>query len=129
MNTLAAYIRDIVEPTCDDFEREQTPRRAFLAAVALVHCVDRATVDRKAMGLKKKDENIRKDWGSASMAFKLIDAIGHRFKHTKSDLEPERPAQWADALSVGDVLARTNVVQFRSTTIEALAFVKSQVPK
>jgi hypothetical protein len=129
MNTLAAYIKDIVEPTCADFEREQTPRRAFLAAVALVHCVDRAIVDKKAAGLRKKGENVRKDWGEASMAFKLIDAIGHRFKHTQSDLESERPEQWANALSVGDVLARTNVVQFRSTMIEAVAFVKSQVPK
>lgn len=129
MSTFAAYIRDIVKPTFDDFEREQTPRRAFLAAVALFHCVDRAKVDGKAAGHKRQGKDLRMDWGRSSTAFKIIDAIGHRFKHTQSDLEPEKPAQWADALSVGDVLARMTIIEFRTTMIEAMRFVESQVPR
>jgi hypothetical protein len=129
MSTLAAYIDEMVKPTFRDFEDEQTPRRAFLAAVTLMHCVDRAKVDRKASGLKKKGENLRMAWGQESTAFNIVDAIANRFKHTQSDLECDRPPQWANALSVGDVLARMNVIQFRSTMIEGIQFVQSQIPK
>lgn len=129
MSALADYIKEIVKPTFEDFEHDQTPRRGFLAAVAIFHSVDRAKVDRKFTGRKRKGEDLRIDWGKASMEFKIVDAVCHRFKHTKSDLEPEKPAQWAGTLSIGHVLSRMNSVEFRFTMIGAIKFLEAEAAK
>ena len=60
------------------------------------------------------------------MAFKIVDAVAHRFKHTKSDLEFEKPDQWLGQLSIGYVLSRMTSVEFRSAMIEAIKFVEKQ---
>jgi hypothetical protein len=103
VSTLSDYVEEIVKPTFKEFEQDQTPRRAFLAAVAIFHSVDRAKADRKAAGRKKKGENLRNDWGSECMAFKIVDAVCHRFKHTQSDLEPRKPPQWGGNLSISTI--------------------------
>jgi hypothetical protein len=111
MSKLAEYIEEVVKPTFADFEGDSTPRRAFLAAMATYHAIDRAAED---LG-RKNPANLRKEWGKESMTFKLIDVAAHRFKHVMSDDENKRPEGWAGWLSFGDVLSRTNAIQFRST--------------
>ena len=50
VSKLAEYIEAMVEPTFKDFEEDSRPRRAFLAAVAAYHAIDRAAGD---LGRKK----------------------------------------------------------------------------
>jgi hypothetical protein len=126
MSTLGDYIIEIVKPTFQDFEKDQTLRRAFLGAVAIFHSVDRAETDRRAAGKRQKGEKLRAKWGNECIAFKMVDAVCHRFKHTKSDLEPRKPDCWARELSIGDVLRLTSVAQFRSVMTEAIEFLEKQ---
>ena len=125
MSRLGEYVKEVVEPTFKDFQEDSTPRRAFLAAVAIYHAIDRAAED---MG-RKSSGNLRKEWGDVSMAFKLVDVVAHRFKHTKSDDEPKRPEQWNYYLSFADVLRRTTVIQFNYTMKDAISFLKEQAKK
>ena len=125
MSKLAEYIEAMVEPTFKDFEEDSRPRRAFLAAVAAYHAIDRAAGD---LG-RKSPANLRKQWGDASTAFKLIDVAAHHFKHVKSEDEDKRPNQWNGVWSFGDVLQRQNMVQFRSTMIEAIQFLRAEAAR
>lgn len=68
------------------------------------------------------------------MAFRLIDAAAHRFKHRESDLETYTPEQWnpkpRDAsltmpeVSIGYVLGTMGMVEFRATAAGALEFIE-----
>jgi hypothetical protein len=127
LSKLREYVSEIAMPTFQDFDREQNLRRAFLAAVAIFHCVDRAKEDLKAAGVASR--GLRERWTHESMAFKLVDAVAHRFKHVNSNLESRKQKQWQDQLTIGDVLGRTNVATFRSVLIEALEFVEKQDKK
>ena len=60
------------------------------------------------------------------MAFKLIDVAAHQFKHVKSSDEDKKPEQRNGVLSFGDVLNRTTAIQYRSTMIETIQFLRAQ---
>lgn len=120
MSSLKTYLEEIVEPTFDDFRRDETRRRAFLCAVAAFHAVDRAAEDAN-----KKSGNLRKDWGEESIAFKMIDILAHSFKHVKT-YDHQKPEQWNGLLSFGEVLARTPTVQFTSIIADALEFMRKK---
>ena len=135
MALLAAYLEDIVKPTFDDFRRSHARNHAFLTALALYHSIDRARVDQKLGGIKlPKGVRLRNVWGEESMAFRLIDAAAHRFKHMKSDLEPYKPERWnpkpeypgqkMPEVSIGYVLGTMGMVEFRATVADALEFVE-----
>jgi len=122
VSTLLQYVEDIVIPTYDDFLREQTARRALLAAVTAYHAIDRAADD---LG-RKSPANLRREWGDNSMAFKLIDVMAHRFKHVANDAEKNKPEQWDERLSLGDALKRMNAVTFKSTMRDVIDFLVFQ---
>jgi hypothetical protein len=125
MSKLAEYIEEVVEPTFIEFEGGSTPLRAFLAAVATYHAIDRAAED---LG-RRSPANLRKEWGDKSMAFKLVDVAAHHFKHVKSDDEDKKPEQWNGMLSFGDVLHHTTAIQFRSTMIDAIKFLREEAAR
>jgi hypothetical protein len=81
VNALSHYLKQIVEPTFDDFARNPgSARHAYLACVAAYHAVDRVTYPRKPRNLNKK-------WGSECFQFIIIDMVAHHFKHVVSDIE------------------------------------------
>jgi len=85
VDSLARYIEVIVEPTFEDFRKERTARRAFLACVAIYHAIDRAAYP-------KKPGNLRREWGK-TLEFKMVDMVAHHFKHVESDDEKTPPLQ------------------------------------
>lgn len=122
MNDATAYIESIVEPTYKDLQAATSPRQAFLTAVALYHCIDRAA---PAMGLKQWE--LRQKWCATSMSFQLIDLICHKFKHVKSSTENDRPDQWGGYMTLGDVIRRMTAIEFLHTAGDAIRFVKAEV--
>ena len=79
MNALSQYLKDIVEPTVEEFKRNPASlRHAFLACVATYHAIDRVTHP-------KPPGNLRKTWGEESMEFRMVDIVAHDFKHVKSN--------------------------------------------
>jgi hypothetical protein len=127
MSVLARYIEEVVEPTFNDFEADPTPRRAFLAAVAIFHAVDRAGEDsgRKGSG------NLRKNWGDRSAEFKIVDVVAHKFKHVRSNEErqPRRlndgMCQWGE-LTYGWALSRMTMHEFTFVMRRAIGFIREQ---
>ena len=135
MTLLEEYLEEIVKPTFQDFRDDYARHHAFLLALALYHSIDRAHADQKRAGTKlPKGVRLRNVWGQESVAFQLIDAVAHRFKHGQSDLEaylpkqwnpePERPGQWVPKMSIGSVLEPMIMVQFRATAADALKFIE-----
>lgn len=127
MGALAQYIEEIVEPTFADFEVDKTRRRAFLSAIAIYHAIDRAKED-----LGKRDAgNLRKKWGYASAAFKIVDVVAHRFKHVRNseEAQPRRledgTTQWGE-LTYGWVLQRMTLYEFTYTMKDAISFLKEK---
>ncbi len=87
MDNLEAYLKEIVEPTFDDFKRNpRSVRHAFLACVAAYHSIDRVTYP-------KSHANLRKSWKKNSVEFTIVDMVAHHFKHVKSDDERVRLAR------------------------------------
>jgi hypothetical protein len=81
MDGLLDYLTLIVEPTFADYQQNpQSARHAFLACVAIFHCVDRATYP-------KSSANLRKEWQSKCVEFLVVDMFAHRLKHVRSDKE------------------------------------------
>lgn len=79
VHDLERYLKTIVEPTVDEFHKNQmSERHAFLACVALYHSIDRAAYPRKALTLNQR-------WRAASPTFGLIDVMAHDFKHVRSE--------------------------------------------
>ena len=77
MNTLTDYLRQIVEPTLDDFKRNPASvRHAFLACVATYHAIDRVSYPKNA-------GNLRKKWRGKSSDFFTVDIVAHNFKHVR----------------------------------------------
>ncbi len=81
VSELGEYLRQIVEPTVEDFKRNPTSaRHAYLACVATYHAIDRVAYP-KSVG------NLRKEWGKQSLAFAMVDLVAHQFKHVRSNDE------------------------------------------
>jgi hypothetical protein len=80
VNDLVRYLRLIVEPTPDEFRRNpHSLRHAYLAAVAIFHCVDRVARTR---GLRSPV--LRQRWGRKSPEFARVDVLAHDFKHVQA---------------------------------------------
>lgn len=77
MNALVQYLKLIVEPTVQEFQRNPfSLRHCYLACAATYHAIDRA-----AEMSKKRPATLRQLWGRRSMEFKLVDIVAHDFKH------------------------------------------------
>jgi len=81
IDNLIGYLEVIVEPTFTDYQRNpHSARHAFLACVAVFHCVDRATYP-------KTSGNLRKKWRKKSIEFLVVDMFAHHLKHVRSSDE------------------------------------------
>jgi hypothetical protein len=73
-----SYMREIVDPTINDFEANPRSRRhAFVACLVTCHCADYLALPRKA-------QQLRNELKKQSMAFSMIDRVAHAFKHVQS---------------------------------------------
>lgn len=91
MNDLIRYLKQIVEPTVDEFKKNPASvRHAFLACVATYHAIDRVSYP-------KSPGDLRKIWGQKSMEFRMVDIVAHDFKHVKSS--DHRPTSRAIPIS------------------------------
>lgn len=99
MKNLARYLEVIVGPTFDDlYGNRGSVRLAYLACVAIFHAVDRAADE-----IGTRSANLRQDWCSESLEFKLVDVIAHHFKHVQSSDEKTPPIRRA-GLPIGRAL-------------------------
>ena len=77
MNALTQYLKLIVEPTVEEFQRNPfSLRHCYLACTATYHSIDRA-----AEMSKKRAATLRQVWCGKSTEFKLVDIVAHDFKH------------------------------------------------
>ncbi|MGP0059647.1 MAG: hypothetical protein ACLPID_10215 [Beijerinckiaceae bacterium] len=77
MDALTKYLKLVVEPTVEEFQRNPfSLRHCYLACVATYHSIDRA-----AEIVKKRPATLRQVWGRQSIEFKLVDIVAHDFKH------------------------------------------------
>ena len=84
-DSLSDYLEFIVQPTFEDYQRNtKSARHAFLACVAVFHCVDRVTYP-------KKSGNIRNKWRNKSIEFLVVDMFAHHLKHVRSSDETHAP--------------------------------------
>jgi hypothetical protein len=84
MEDLERYLKDIVEPTVEDFvERPTSVRHAFLACVAVFHSVDYLAYPHRSQKLRQK-------FGRKSPDFAIVDDVAHAFKHVVAG-NPENP--------------------------------------
>lgn len=67
-------------PTLEEFKRNQRSiRHAYLASVAVYHCIDRVARTRGV-----KPAVVRQEWARKSREFRLTDIVAHDFKHVRS---------------------------------------------
>jgi hypothetical protein len=91
------YIRQIVEPTINEYETEPTSiRRAFLACVVTYHIIDYLTYP------KKKPGDRRQKFRQSSNEFAIIDRVAHALKHVTTG-NPNAPHN--QPLASGDVIS------------------------
>lgn len=92
----AAYMREVVDPTISDFKEHPASRRhAFLACVAVYHCID-------YLAHPKKSANLRTDFRK-NPDFAVVDRVAHAFKHLETG-HPDTPQN--QPLRVGKVFRR-----------------------
>jgi hypothetical protein len=89
--SLSRYLDLIVEPTLDDFQKNQSSvRHAFISCVVVFHAIDR---------LSKKPANLRQVWRKQSIDFAMVDLICHTLKHVETGGEtPENRIPWTAAM-------------------------------
>jgi hypothetical protein len=93
MSDLAQYLEEIVEPTVKDFEANPTSRRyAFLACVAACHGVD-------YLAYPGDPRTLRQQFGHKSADFKIIDDVGHAFKHVVAGRRDEPRLKASEVIS------------------------------
>jgi hypothetical protein len=102
MTDLSQYLEEIVGPTIEDFQQNPTSRRhAFLACVAVCHAVD-------YLAYPKGPRDLRQRFCHESADFKIVDEVGHAFKHVvvgrrndprlkASEVISRPPADWEKA--------------------------------
>src|SRR5262249_7250445 len=79
MEDLEQYLKEIIEPTVEEFEENPASRRhAFLACVATFHGVDYLA------HRKQRAATLRQQWQRQSEAFRIVDHVVHAFKHVAS---------------------------------------------
>ncbi|HZR76760.1 hypothetical protein [Bradyrhizobium sp.] len=141
MEDLELYLVDIVDPTFKDFEEHPTSRRhAFLACVVTCHAVDYLAYPNDPRSLRQQFEH-------QSEAFKIVNDVGHAFKHVvqgrpsaprmmQSDVIERPPfywgigvwglSRWGDEVG-GVTLDSDRTVDLLETVRTAVAFLWSKV--
>jgi hypothetical protein len=141
MEDLETYLVEIVDPTLQDFENNPTSRRhAFLACVATCHAVD-------YLAFPTDPRTLRQQFEQQSPAFKLVNDVGHAFKHVvqgprsqprmnQSEVISRPPASWGVAVwgvsrwgdaSGGVTLETDRNVDLLGTVRIAVAFLWAQI--
>jgi hypothetical protein len=141
MKDLEWYLVEIVDPTLKDFGDHPTSRRhAFLACVVTCHAVDYLAYPADPRSLRQQFEH-------QSAAFKLVNDVGHAFKHVvqgrpsaprmkQSDVTERPPSDWGTAVwevsrwddEVGGVtLDNDRSVDLLETVRAAVSFLWSRV--
>jgi hypothetical protein len=143
MTDLAQYLEEIVEPTVKDFEQNPTSRRdAFLACVAVCHGVD-------YLAYPDDPRTLRQSFERESQDFKIVNDVGHTFKHvfigkreeprlTHTEVISRPPAyfgvvvwnlsRWDDSLG-GVTLNSKRSVDLLETVRNAVTFLWSKIGK
>jgi hypothetical protein len=84
MEDLERYLKDVVQPTVQEYRAEPgSSRRAQLACLVLFHSVDYLAYPNPA-------SKLRTEWRKRSEDFKIIDDIAHAFKHYQSTTSRRR---------------------------------------
>ena len=84
MDDLSTYLRHIVDPTFEDWNRNPySTRHAFLACLVVHHAIDRAAYP-------KSRGNMLKAWRKECLEFAVIEVVANQFKHVKADEGPSQ---------------------------------------
>ncbi len=147
MEDLERYLREIVEPTVDDFcSKPSSVRIGFLTCVAIDHSVDYLAFPRDRSHWNQRDHRgkrarLRKQFGEENEQFRLASEVANAFKHVKTVSERgleaaevyERPPAMAGRMMVGISLIgdTTGAVVVDSHNLlqvvtEALRFLRSK---
>jgi hypothetical protein len=90
------YVRQIVEPTINEYVTEPTSiRRAFLSCAVTYHIIDYLTYPKKSAARRQK-------FRESSDAFAIVDRVAHAFKHVTTG---DTNAQHTQPLASGDVIS------------------------
>jgi hypothetical protein len=72
---LEKYLNDIVDPTVREFaDNRASVRHAFIACVITCQAADYLAFPKRAAGVRKR-------WRDRSRDFRIVDDVGHAFKH------------------------------------------------
>ena len=78
MDDLATYLKHIVEPTFEDWNKNpSSTRHAFLSCLTVYHAVDRAAYP-------KRPGQLLKLWRKESVEFAVIEIVANQLKHVKA---------------------------------------------
>lgn len=88
MTELTRYLDEFVEPTLDEFRREPSRRRAYLAFVVIYHAIDRYPL----RGQSSVDA-LREAWRKESEEFEIAEIAAHDFKHGWAKLRKKTAAR------------------------------------
>jgi hypothetical protein len=116
---LAGYIKDIVEPTVADFERNPLSiRHAFLACVVAYHASDRAAPNPTILG------NLQKDWCMESPEFMVVEFVAnHYFKHAQKKPRPSMPGHIPMTRFIGSMGFCSSTLGGRHAMLRNLVFI------
>jgi hypothetical protein len=117
MDDLAGYLDLIVEPTFLDFQRNPDPRHAFLACVAVFHCIDRLP----------NHKNLRKKWCDECGEFLVVDMFAHHLKHVKSS--HERHVSNKPGLPLSFLVETMDMHNMYFAVRDAIKFIRQQAVK
>jgi hypothetical protein len=141
MKDLEWYLVEIVDPTFKEFADNPTSRRhAFLACAVACHAVD-------YLAYPNDPRTLRQQFGHQSPAFKIVNDVGHAFKHVvqgqasnprmrQSEVISRPPGNWDVAVwdlshfddPIGGVTLDTNRnIDLLETAKTAVSFLWSKV--
>jgi hypothetical protein len=93
MTDLEQYLFEIVDPTVRDFEANPASRRhAFLACVAACHGVDYLAFPDDPRAMRQQFEH-------ESPEFKIVNDVGHAFKHVVQGRRSEPRMKQSEVIS------------------------------
>ena len=93
MTDLEQYLVEIVDPTLRDFEANPVSRRhAFLACVAACHAVD-------YLAYPNDPRTLRQQFAGRSPEFKIVNDVGHAFKHVVQGRPSEPRMKQSEVIS------------------------------
>jgi hypothetical protein len=146
MEDARKYLKDVVDPTIEEFAKEPaSARRALLACIALYHVSD-------YLAHPDEPQITQKAFGKAAPDFLLVDRIANAAKHVvsghvASPTHPvldvrrvvDRPPGWIGTFAIGVsqigdfvggvTLADDPTVDVLAVVLRARAFVETQISK